>query len=77
MSKINHKREKLIPPFLVPTWYKDLVGTRKEAKEPLAKCNARDESRSHLPVDGKIAIKKSLHDFSPHSLRVLFWIAMM
>jgi len=41
----------------MPTWYKDLVGTRKEAQEPLAKCNARDESRSHLPVDGKNAIK--------------------
>jgi len=37
----------------MPTWYKVLVGTRKEGKEPLAKCNARDESRSHLPVDGK------------------------
>ncbi|MCK9409675.1 MAG: hypothetical protein WCX28_12745 [Bacteriovoracaceae bacterium] len=36
----------------MPTWYKDLVGTRKEAQEPLAKCNARDESRSLLPVDG-------------------------
>ena len=38
--------------------YKDLVGTRKEAKEPLAKFNTRDESRSHLPVDGKNAIKR-------------------
>jgi len=37
----------------MPTWYKDLVGTRKEAQEPLATCNVRDESRSHLPVDGK------------------------
>ena len=43
--------------------YKDLVGTRKEAKEPLAKCNARDESRLHLPVDGKKRHQKSLHDF--------------
>jgi len=45
--------------------YKDLVGTRKEAKEPLAKCNARDEYRSHLPVDGKKRHQKSLHDFRP------------
>jgi len=45
--------------------YKDLVGTRKEAKEPLAKCNARDESCSHLPVAGKKRHQKSLHDFIP------------
>ncbi|MFA6438835.1 MAG: hypothetical protein WCX28_05965, partial [Bacteriovoracaceae bacterium] len=45
--------------------YKDLVGTRKEAQEPLAKYNARDESRSHVPVDGKKRHQKSLHDFRP------------
>jgi len=57
LSKINHKREKLIPSFL--------DGEKKEAKEPLAKFNVRDESPSHLPVDGKKRHQKSLHDFSP------------
>jgi len=52
----------------MPTWYKDLVGTRKEAKEPFAKCNARNESRSLLPVDGKKRHQKSLHDFMPPSV---------
>jgi len=48
--------------------YKDLVGTRKEAKEPLAKFNARDESRSRLPLDGKKRHQKSLHSSLSHSL---------
>jgi len=52
----------------MPTMYKDLVGTRKEAKEPLAKCNARDESGSHVPVDGKKRHQKSLRDFMTPSV---------
>jgi len=56
-----------------------LDGARKEAKEPLAKFNARDESRSLLPVDGAIGAIKSpvihrfpirtiLLNFAPHTL---------
>jgi len=53
----------------MPTWYKDLVGTRKEAKEFLTKFNAREESCSLMPVDGDdCAMKKSLHDFRPPSV---------
>ena len=54
--------------------YKDLVGTRKEAKEPLAKFNARDESRSHLPVDGANRAIKSpfIHRFPIRSILLNF-----
>jgi len=48
--------------------YKDLVGTRKEAQEPLSKCNALTESRSHVPIDGKKRHQKSLHDFMTPSV---------
>ena len=57
-----------------------LDGARKEAKEPLAKFNARDETRSLLPacpkdrfaeagrpVDGKKRHQKSLHSSLTHS----------
>jgi len=49
----------------MPTWYKDLIGTRKKAKEPLAKFNARDESHSLLPVDGANRVIKNpvIHRF--------------
>ena len=66
-----------------------LDGARKEAKELLAKFNARDESRSLLLVDGvKTRHQKSLHSSLSHSLTPpkfrsqhavyrtrLFWIA--
>ena len=48
----------------MPTWYKDLVGTRKEAKELLAKFNARDESRSLMPIDGALRVINSTIIFS-------------
>jgi hypothetical protein len=43
-----------------------LDGARKEAKEPLAKFNARDESRSLMPVDGKKRHQKSRHSSLSH-----------
>ena len=47
-----------------------LDGARKEAKELLAKFNARDESRSLLPVDGaNRAIKRPvIHRFPIRSI---------
>ncbi len=45
-----------------------LDGARKEAKEPLAKFNARDESRSLMPVDGASRHQKSRHSSLSHSL---------
>jgi hypothetical protein len=57
------------------------IGIRKEAKEPLAKFNARDASRSLLsacprdgfatagrPVDGALRHQKSRHSSLSHSL---------
>jgi len=53
----------------MPTWYKDLIGTRKEAKELRAKCNTRDESRSLLPIDGAhYAIKRPFMISPPPSV---------
>jgi len=51
-----------------------LDGARKEAKELLAKFNARDESRSLLPVDGaKRAIKSpAIHRFPIRSVLLNF-----
>ncbi len=47
-----------------------LDGARKEAKELLAKFNARDESRSLLPVDGALRAIKSpvIHRFPIRSI---------
>ena len=45
-----------------------LDGARKEAKEPLAKFNARDESRSLMPVDGATRHQKSRHSSPPERL---------
>jgi hypothetical protein len=51
-----------------------LDGARKEAKEPLAKFNARDESRSLMPVDGAIRAIKSpfIHRFPIRSILLNF-----
>jgi hypothetical protein len=45
-----------------------LDGARKEAKEPLAKFNPRDESRLLLPVDVASRHQKSRHSSLSHSL---------
>ncbi|MEW6061023.1 MAG: hypothetical protein AB1600_03680 [Bacteroidota bacterium] len=75
---------KLVQNKFQNVWSSFLDGARKEAKELLAKFNARDESRSLLPVDfcsdmsgqkSKVPLFIASHSLSPpkfHAHRAFF-----
>jgi hypothetical protein len=85
MNGMFHRKSKkyqTCPKQILKNYFSSFLdGARKEAKEPLAKFNARDESRSLLPtcprdhfavagrpVDGALRHQKSRHSSLSHSL---------